>query len=231
MRVQVASERHFEKRATFYVTKTHTQQIADGEEYAMIAPTVSIWLVDHVRFPERDNLHSTYLLREREHGDVLTEDLQIHFIELPKFGKHEVNELGTPVEKWLHMLRFAQEYARGRGRLPEKLRAEEGVAMAFDKMQHAQSDEEVRSWVESREKFRRDVATRLANAREDGVEEGRQLGVEEGRQLGVEEGRPLGNLDGRRETALRMLAKGYDPAEVARMTDLTEAEVKTLHNS
>lgn len=163
---------------------------------------MSVWLLDHVRFPQRASLHSNYLLGEREHGDVLTEDLQIHFIELLKFAKQDVNELYTQVDKWLHMIRFAEEYARGGGPLPEKLRTEEGVAMAFAKMQRAQSDEEVRVWTESREKFRLNVAARLANAHEEG----------------------------RRETARRMLAKGYDVTEIAQLTDLTEAEVEALRN-
>ncbi|NDD29118.1 MAG: Rpn family recombination-promoting nuclease/putative transposase [Proteobacteria bacterium] len=167
-----------------------------------------------MRFPTRKSLHSVYLLRERDHGDVLTDDLQIHFFELPKFKKHDVRELATPADHWLHMLRFAQEYIRGGMRLPEKLSTEEGVAMAFDKMQRAQSDEEVRAWMFSREKFTRDVATSLANAREDGLQQGRQQG----------------SLEGRRETARRLLAEGFEVAVVARSTQLTAAEVEALRS-
>ena len=232
--VQVASERYFQKRATFYLSKLHSRQLRKGEQYGQIAPSVGICLLDHIRFPERENLHSTYLLRERQHGDVLTGDLQLHFIELPKFAKRDVNDLCTPAEHWLHLLRFSHEYRRGGVPLPEKLMAEDGVAMAYDKMKRAQSREDVRGWVEMREKGHHDFVSGLAGAREDGVLEGlqrgREQGLQEGRQQGLEQGMDLGSVGARRETARRLLSEGLDVALVARSTQFSEAEVEALRN-
>lgn len=156
---------------------------------------------NQMRFPKRTGLHSTYVLREQEHRDVLTEDLQRHFIEQPKFLEQEVDDLRSSGDRWLHMLRFAQEYAHGGGALPEKSRTEEGVALAFDKMKRAQSDETVRIWAESREMFRHDQATRLSGAREEGLKQGLEQGLQEGLERG--------NLGGRRAIARRLLAEGW----------------------
>ena len=224
----MANEEHFAKRATFYLATLHAQQLLSGEEYGLLAPTVAICILDHVRFRQRARLHSAYLLREREDGDVLTEDVQIHFIELPKFVKRDPDELVTPAEKWLHMLRFAQNYTRGGGALPEKLSSEEGVAMVFDKMQRAQSDEEVRAWALSRKMGEHDQATRERVARDEGLQQGLQLGRQEGRQEGRVEGRQEGHVEGRHEVARDMLDEGYDVSVVARLTRLSEAEVLAM---
>ncbi|NDD31012.1 MAG: hypothetical protein EB084_22385 [Proteobacteria bacterium] len=106
--------------------------------------------------------------------------------------------------------------------------------MAYDKMKRAQSREDVRGWVEMREKGHHDFVSGLAGAREDGVLEGlqrgREQGLQEGRQQGLEQGMDLGSVGARRETARRLLAEGLDVALVARSTQFSEAEVEALRN-
>ncbi|NDD31488.1 MAG: hypothetical protein EB084_24820, partial [Proteobacteria bacterium] len=115
-------------------------------------------------------------------------------------------------------------------------------AMAYDKMKRAQSREDVRGWVEMREKGHHDFVSGMAGAREDGVleglergreqglEEGRQQGFEQGLERGLEQGWDLGSVGARRETARRLLAEGLDVALVARSTQFSEAEVEALRN-
>lgn len=56
--------------------------------------------------------------------------------------------------------------------------------MAFDKMNHAMSDEEVRAWAMSREKGQRDIASSVYSAEQRGLETARQEGRLEGQQEG-----------------------------------------------
>jgi hypothetical protein len=51
---------------------------------------------------------------------------------LPKFTGEAVENLSTPVEKWLHFLKYSHKYM-GRGEeLPVQLREEEGIQQAVD---------------------------------------------------------------------------------------------------
>lgn len=210
--VQVARQPHFPERLVYYLGTMHTQQLAPGEMYARTAPSVIVCLVDHILFPHYDDVIEVYELRGRRRGHVLSDHMQIHLVELPKFTKTSVDELASPADLWLHLIRYAHEYARGGGGLPEKLSAEEGVSMAYDKMKHAMSDEEVRAWAMLREKGQRDIASSIYNAEQRGLETGRQEGEVKKQQ----------------EIARSMLSEGLHVALIARTTGLSAAEVEAL---
>lgn len=226
--VQVAREPYFPERLVYYLATMHTQQLSPGARYARTAPSVIVCLLDHVMFPQHDDVIDVYELRGRRRGNVLSDHVQIHLVELPKFTKTSVDELSSPADHWLHLIRFAHEYARGAGTLPAKLTGEEGVAMAFDKMKHAMSDEEVRAWAMSREKGQWAIAASLYDAEQRGLEAGRQEGLEAGRQEGLEVGRQEGRQESLCETARRLLAEGLDVALIARATGFTADEVEAL---
>jgi len=64
------------------------------------------------------------------------------------------------------------------------------------------------------------------------AEQLRRQGLEEGLEKGRIEGRQEGRIEGRRQeretTALRLLERGFSPAEVAELTELSEDEVRGL---
>jgi predicted transposase/invertase (TIGR01784 family) len=64
--------------------------------------------------------------------------------------------------------------------------------------------------------------------RQAGREEGRQAGEQVGLKKGREEGRQEGREEERSETARKMLAKGYDVAEVAELTGLPPDAIAAL---
>ena len=71
------------QRLVFYASSLYVEQLKAGENYSLLRPAISICVLDKVLFPQHDRLHSEFLLRDRR-GEILTEDLQIHTVELPK---------------------------------------------------------------------------------------------------------------------------------------------------
>ena len=53
-------------------------------------------------------------------------------------------------------------------------------------------------------------------------------GVEEGEKKGLLEGKKEGLLEGKQETARKLLAKGFPPAEVADLTGLSKDDLPAL---
>jgi len=109
-------------------------------------------------------------------------------------------------------------------------------------------DEALRLQAESREKWKRDVATLRAVGRAEGLEEGREeglkegreegrkKGLQEGRKKGLQEGREKGRAEGRAEgieedrlRGIRAgLAQGYDPQILATIFRISVDEVHRI---
>ncbi|MEW6281376.1 MAG: Rpn family recombination-promoting nuclease/putative transposase [Candidatus Eremiobacterota bacterium] len=206
--VQISRESAYTERAVYYLTRLFSGQFEKGEPYSRIAKTIGISICDFALFSDLEDLHSIYRLYDQAHQRQLTDILELHFIELPKFKRDKPHELRTPFEKWLHVLKFGELYEEAPGAIPEALKQEEGIEMALDAMRKACASDEVRELIELRMKALRDEATRLEGAIERALEKGRDEGREEGRE------------EGRRallETAQRMREAGLAPDLIARM--------------
>ena len=86
--------------------------------------------------------------------------------------------------------------------------------MALDSMRRAYASDEVRELVEMRMKARRDEATRLYFARQEGLQEGRQEGLQEGEHRALV------------AVARRMLETGADWDSIARVTGLRPEDLQ-----
>jgi len=220
--VQVSPDRAYIPRAVYYLARLFGGQLEKGEPYANLARTIGISLCDFVVFPDQADLHSTYRMHDRRIDRELTDILELHFIELVKFRRDKPHELRTPFEKWLHVLKFGELYGEGPDLVPQALRQEEGIEMALDSMRRAYASDEVRELVEMRMKARRDEATRLYFARQEGLQEGRQEGLQEGRQEGLQEGEHRALV----AVARRMLETGADWDSIARVTGLRPEDLQ-----
>src|SRR5690349_5972365 len=85
--MQMLAFRYYERRILYYWAKLHQQQLHEGHDYLEIKPTLSISLLDHVRFPEVRDHHLSFRLLETNHRLTFTGDLEFHLFELPKFTK------------------------------------------------------------------------------------------------------------------------------------------------
>ena len=148
------------------------------------------------------SIHNTFQLREVEKGFLLSDVIELHYIELKKFTPGKPHHLLTPFEKWLYILKFSDVYAPESNPLPEILVQEEGITMAIDSMRKAYAVDEVREMILAREKAERDYLSGIHEAREEGLEEGREQGLDQGL----------------RQVALRMLASGLAREQIQELT-------------
>src|SRR5204863_9809249 len=142
----------------------------------------SICVIDALLFPGVPDLHLDFRLRNCRHGLLLTDDLQIHFLELPKYNP-DVRPVtaATPLEKWAYFFRYASQLTPDEidGRLADAAFSEAAGVLEMI----AQSPRE-REQYEARLKFERDQTWRIKVAKDEGREQGLEQGRVEGREQG-----------------------------------------------
>ena len=186
--LQVGNELAYVPRVLYYLTRLFSGQAAPGDYYGDLGKTIGISLLDFQLFNDRDDLHSTYRLYDTLHEHQLTDLLEVHFIELVKFRQGKPHSQQIPFERWLHILKFGEVYESGSEPLPAELAQEEGIEMAIDRMRTAWANDELREWIEFRDKARMDEKNRLEYARRAGLAEGRLDGLREAARKMVDEG-------------------------------------------
>lgn len=135
--VQLTNQDNMEKRTLFYWGKLYLEGIKQGEDYTKLSKVITINLLDF-RFLETRNYHSSFHLWEDKEKDYMLTDLvEIHFIELPKFreltGKNYKDE---SLHRWLTFL----EKDISHDVLKELMEMEPAIKMAEEKLDLLSSD-------------------------------------------------------------------------------------------
>lgn len=149
---------------------------------------------------ESEQVHSTFVLREKTTGHVLSDVLELHYVELRKFRLSKPSELRTRFERWLYFLKFADLFGPEDQILPDNLAQEKGIAMALESMRRACAKDPVREMIEAREKAERDEVSRLHTA----------------------------ELNGKIELARGLLLAGVDRATILSVSGLSDADLGPL---
>jgi predicted transposase/invertase (TIGR01784 family) len=151
----------------------------------------------------------------------LSEDMEFHLLELPKFTK-SADELQSGLEIWLYFLRHAEKMDTEA--LPMALHQEPLVQRALEELKMLTQSDIERERYEARRKAQLDHNTGLKVARMEGREEGRVEGREEGREEGLTKGVKIGmihfseRLLNRPQTSTEQLA-GLSLEDLTRLAD------------
>ena len=91
--VQIANQYDMDKRTLFYWARLYQEELQKGQSYKALSRTVTINVLDYRFLPGEVNYHSMYSLYEQETHHRLNRDVEIHFLELPKWkGKSTVQK-------------------------------------------------------------------------------------------------------------------------------------------
>ncbi|WP_461207923.1 Rpn family recombination-promoting nuclease/putative transposase, partial [Clostridium sp. DL1XJH146] len=140
-------------------------KIKSGSKYSSLTKTITINILNF-NYLEFENYHTINSICEDKSKKRLTDILQIHFIELPKFIKVNKN-LQDPLERWLTFLVNPEDEA-----LEEIEMVEDKIKKAHETLEYLSQDEETVILARLREKAIMDEASRLEGAREEGIKEG-----------------------------------------------------------
>lgn len=205
--MQMTNRGNMIHRSLFYLSKLYASSIQSGEDYAMLKRTIVINLLDFELLSTK-RFHNTYHLyedHEREHR--LTDLLEVHFIEFPKFER-VAKDKSNPLHRWLMFMdeKLPEE------ELKELMRMDPIIEVTEEQLEGMSQDEFMRRAAEIREKAHLDWISSINYATQKGREEGREEGAQEVKA----------------EIVRKLLRNGMSVDDVSRMTEMSAEEIERL---
>jgi predicted transposase/invertase (TIGR01784 family) len=218
--LQVAEQASYTKRSLYYASTLIHNQLKAGESYFKISPVIQINILDFPVFPNQ-NIVNWFLLKEKTNPTlVLTEDLQMIYVELPKFHKDSIEELESGMDIWLFLLKNSQTLTEEDTlKLKQKL---PDLQNAFGVLELYATDPEKQRQLEERLRSDENFAYEMAAKYELGLARGLEQGIEKGIEQGIGQGEYRNKL----ETARKMLGKRFSPSEIQEITGLSPDDLK-----
>ena len=167
------------QRLAYYASSVYVGQLHEGNQYTELRPAISICVLTQAMFPRSSELHLDFRLRESSSRLILTDDLQIHLLQLNNLRVMAENVYhALAAERWAYFLQNADKLT------PEDIRRlfpDEEIAEAAGVLEMISQTPEQLMLYNARLKFQRDEEARLQKAREDGIREGEARGKKLGR--------------------------------------------------
>lgn len=165
------------KRLLYYTSRRYAAQLTEGTRYSDLHPAISICVLTNALFPNRPDLHLDFRLRQPT-GEILTDDLQIHLLQLSKLRLTADNVYAaSPIERWAFFLQNAEMLAATD---VERLFPDQEIAEAAGVLEMISQTPDERRLYDARLKFQRDQTAILEGA----VDEARAQALREGELRG-----------------------------------------------
>ena len=222
--IQASWNASFVKRTLFYWAKMYTADFKAGESYDKLHRCIAINIIAD-GFKLNDAIHSEYLLQEKTAHTILTDVLEVHFLDLQaaKRAKSEGNtkENRSQLINWLRFIGATDKKERAMIATKSPV-----LQMLNEKIDVLTLSPTERKLYESRMKLKSDITTISETQFSAGVERG----LAEGKSLGLAEGEVRGSRQKALETARNLLVIGLSIENIAKATGLTIQEVETLNS-
>ncbi len=153
------------ERSLFYITGMYHENLEKGTDYTEIPKSISIWITDYNIF-EEGLIHEKARLKRDYENKILTNKLELHYIQLPKF-KEKSKRITNKLEQWLTFIKNENV---------EEIKMIENkyIKKAEKELEYLTGDEETRRLAELREKAIRDEMAAMAKAKKQGITETKQ---------------------------------------------------------
>ncbi len=162
------------QRLTYYVSSLYAGQLGEGQEYYELRPAISICVLSQAMFTRPPALHLDFRLREVSTNIALTDDLQIHLLQLNHLQVTAENMYdASPAERWAYFLQNADKLtcAEVRSLFPDQEFSEAAGVLEMI----SRTPEQLMAY-NARLKFQRDEVARILQARLEGEEIGEARG-------------------------------------------------------
>ena len=104
--MQVLNHMGFEKRVLYNAAKNYSVQLNKNESYELLNPVIALNIVDFNMFNESNEVITNFKLLEKKQFINYSDDIELIFIELPKFSKTE-EELENITDQWIYFIKNA----------------------------------------------------------------------------------------------------------------------------
>ena len=226
--LQVANQKNIEHRSVYYMGKLVAEQLNKREEYSKLKKTIVINLLNF-NYYKRNSYHQIAHMKfektkEKEYVDlgyteedqIATEDIEMHFIEMPKLKKKK-GEKQTKLEQWLWLLIGEEE------KIEMASKENKEIKKALEILDEMSMDE--KEWEEYQSRFMAelDYNSGIATARADGEKAGLEKGLKEGKKEGIKENKI--------EIAKKLIKMNMDLKQIKEITGLSIEELENIKSN
>lgn len=243
--MQATEYERMEERMLFYWALAYKERLPKGEDYNELKPVVSILIANYEikQFKNINKYHTVWNLRESEYlSYILTKDMELHILEIPKIKKLGIDLSKDELALWLSFINNPRDKE-----VIKMVKKGSALDQAMKELKNLSGDPGFSELVQARAKQIMDETSFRSAAKRQGIregyEEGKKQGIEEGKKQGIEEGKKQGIEEGKKqaieeekkqavkkqkEIAKKLLAKKMTIEEVAEITGLTQKELQKL---
>ena len=211
--MQMRNQYNMKERSLFYWAGLYYTALKKKGEYKENKRVITINIVNFDMFKEGP-YHEKIELRREYKNILLTNKLEIHFIQLSKFLKEGQEEKDKKMWQWLTFI-----CNKNRKEVERVMKENKEIEKANEELEYLTGDDAVRRIAFLRDKAERDYINNMSGARKAGLELGREEGIKEG-----EKKKTI-------EIAKEMLAKGIEIELIKEITKLSEEELENIKKS
>ena len=208
--IQVLRTLYMPERSLYYWSKMYIEQLKMSEKYGELKKTITINILDF-DIIKSEKYHTMFKLKENEENTLLTDILEIHFLEMKKVkALEESDKLG----QWLTFIKA--DSIEG---VESMAKVNRDIDKAYDILTTMSCDDKTRMEYLAREMALHDEATRIDEAIKEGIKEGIEKGIEQG----IEKSK--------KDMAIEMLKDGEEIEKIIKYTKLSKEQIDKLKNS
>lgn len=223
--MQVGNEANINNRSVYYMVKMAANELKISEEYNTQKKTIVINFLNfdffkrnsyhniaHMKF-EKSSKEAYIDLGYKKEDELVTDVLEMHFIELKKFKKKNPDTSKTS-NQWLWLIIGEEEKIR----MTEKENKQ--IKKAIEILDEMSMDPKEWELYDSRERAIVNYNSGILNAEERGMKKGKKEGIKEG----IKEGKRRE----KEETAKKLLELDVEIEKIMKATGLSEEDIKKL---
>ena len=212
--IQTYSTKNFFERTLYYWSKNYSNILKKGEDYPELKPVISINLIDDILFDKNDKrMHTCYLLKEKNTNEILTDHIQLHYVEIPKFD--EKADIKRELKNWILFLKSNKEED-----MSQLLKEDTIFEKAMKKYNYFTDNEDLLNEYDKREAYLVYQHSLMRDFKEEGFDEGKLEGIKEGKLEGIKENSYA--------IAKSLKSSGLDNKFISEHTGLSIEEVEKL---
>ena len=167
--IQTYSTKNFFERTLYYWSKNYSSVLKKGEDYPELKPVISINLINDILFDKNDKrMHTCYLLKEKNSNQILTDHIQLHYVEIPKFDENA--DIKKELKNWILFLKSNKEED-----MSQLLKEDTIFEKAMKKYNYFTDNKDLLNEYDKREAYLVYQASLMRGSKEEGREEERKL--------------------------------------------------------
>ena len=227
--IQIINRYNMIERTLFYWSGLYYNVLQKGEDYKEIKKVIAINILDYNEF-EEGPYHEIAKLRREYLYKILTDKIEIHFIQIPKFKKQR-KDMKTKLDMWMDFISQIDEKE-----VKNAMSKNKEIKKAQEEYEYLTGDEEERRIAFLREKAIRDENSifdagkdiGFKSGEEHGIKKGKKEGIEIGREQGIEIGKEQGIEQNKKEIAKSMLKEKMPIETIMKVTKLSREEIEKI---